>query len=178
LDIMLKYQRIILRLDSSNIDVFKKIAQNAYPNESVALFFGQVERRDVNNTNNASNTSNTTSNIKNSKNDKKKYLFVYSIQKVDEYQSSEPSPIEFVLGDLESLAQKWIQAESIGLKFIGIFHSHPVNAHYSGKDETYMAQISQAYQNIAWLIYGNKKHDFRCFLHFTGKVIEIKIEYE
>jgi proteasome lid subunit RPN8/RPN11 len=153
---MLKENKIVLRINNIHVNTLKKIVQNAHPNESVALLFGTIEK-----TLNNKDTS-----------------FIYTIQKIDEMNSSDPSPVAFVLNDYETIAKKWMQAQSIGLKLTCIFHSHPSNAQYSGTDEKYMSQISELYPEIPWLIYGNHNHEFKCYLYQKNKVHEVRIEFK
>ncbi|MHA1338680.1 MAG: Mov34/MPN/PAD-1 family protein [Promethearchaeota archaeon] len=165
---MRKIDLFTLILSQDKINQFKKIAKNAYPNESAALGFGIVEKSQIIPNDNFTNQSR--------KNSKKKIYYI--IKKIEEFESSVPSPVYFLLDDVELLYKKWLNAQEEGLKLICIFHSHPAGTSPSGTDISYMANISKLYPYIIWLIYGNKSQKFKAYIMYNSNVYEVAIKIE
>ncbi|MHA1729107.1 MAG: Mov34/MPN/PAD-1 family protein [Promethearchaeota archaeon] len=159
-------KRICFVLTEGHFNKLVQIAKKNYPNECVGLIFGNVI-------------------IKTTDNNIKKPNIIYKVKKIEEIISSKPSPVSFIIEDLELLAQKWFKAQQSGLKLISIFHSHPSDAYPSGKDRIYMKQLNEfwkiqnllskqfkSHENIInsknmgtiWTIYGNKSKKLNAFI--------------
>jgi len=154
----MQHTLFILLLTKNQIDELKKISIKALPNEAVALGFGVIEKKDNLELNNL----------------KTQFLY-YIIKIIEEFQSSHPSPIYFLLDDVELLYKKWMNAQKKGLKLICIFHSHPSGCVPSGVDKDYMKNISIVYPFIIWLIYGNTSDKFQAYLYNNNKISEVKM---
>lgn len=177
---------IIIKLQNRHYDKLVIIAEKAYPNECIALLFGNITIEGVN------------------------QKYIYDVKKIDEFQSSEPSPVAFLIGDYEILAQKWFKAQQLGLKLICVYHSHPSTAYPSGMDKTYMKQLDKLNEaqkkleyklnidkelefikpenkkkekeikdqnkledlNIIWVIYGNRTKELNAFILHKGSVYQ------
>jgi proteasome lid subunit RPN8/RPN11 len=127
-----------------------KIAESAIPNEAVALLFGTIKSH-----------SNQ---------------LIYEVKLVEEFQSSIPSPVSFILEDIEQLYKKWNSAQQQGFHLIAIFHSHPSSAYPSEIDKINMINLSKIYKKIIWIIYGNYSKKLNAFVLENETIYQIKIE--
>lgn len=152
---MKKEDKILLFLREELYLELIGIAKNSFPNESVALLFGNIKKEELNS-------------------EKK---IIYDVQKIDEFNKAEKSPVHFLINDYELLAEKWIMAQNSGLKLISIFHSHPSTAFISGTDKINMKQMdSTGYPGMIWVVYGNQAHDLKAFILIKGNFYQCAIK--
>lgn len=143
-----KTRQIVLNEDQ--FITLKKISKTALPNESAALIFGE---------------------IKTAKNE-----LVYIGQKIEAVDSTTPSPVAFLIGDLEHLYSLWSKAQDQGYRLLSIFHSHPSGAWPSGTDKRYMKNIDLVYPGIIWIIYGNGDDEFKAFIYQNQKFHRVNLK--
>ncbi|MBD3353473.1 MAG: hypothetical protein GF364_18465 [Candidatus Lokiarchaeota archaeon] len=146
-----------LRITESQYSQLVQIAKKAYPNESAGLIFGNVSHENEEN--------------------KDETFYIYVCKKIEEFESSKPSPVYFLLNDVELVYRKWNQAQEEGYSLISIYHSHPNTAYPSGIDADYMQNIARVYPNIIWTIYGNGSKELNGFiLDSDTKIKRVKIQ--
>lgn len=121
------------------------IAQSANPNEAVALLFGAIKSQ-----------SNQ---------------LIYEVKLIEEFQSTLPSPVSFLLDDIELLYNKWQSAQQQGFKLISVFHSHPGSAYPSHIDKINMINLAKVYPKIIWVIYGNYSKELNAFILLEKETI-------
>lgn len=126
-----------------------QISEAAEPNESAALLFGSVTREQD--------------------------FVLYKCEKVQDVESSVPSPVSFLIGDIENLYSLWADAQSKGYRLVSIFHSHPSGAWPSGKDRKYMKNIGRFYRGIIWSIYGNSQDELNAFVYDRNRMFQVEI---
>ncbi|MHA1821724.1 MAG: Mov34/MPN/PAD-1 family protein [Promethearchaeota archaeon] len=152
---MKKNKKIYFSVTESQYNSLVDIARKAYPNESCALLFGVLEKKE------------------NSSGEQEYY---YKIKEIREMKSSEPSPVAFVLNDFELLAKIWLEQQDRGLRLLSIFHSHPNTAIPSGIDETYMRNMDMGgFSGIIWSIYGNISRDLNAFIYLNNRIYQVNV---
>ncbi|MHA1733302.1 MAG: Mov34/MPN/PAD-1 family protein [Promethearchaeota archaeon] len=154
---MRKNGKIRMRVDSRLVDEMRRCAEAASPHESCALIFGEKTAE----TNPGGDTT-----------------VVYLARRVDCIPSSRPSPVSFVIEDVETFYEHWTSAAREGLKLVGVFHSHPAPAFPSGVDVDNMVKMHDGdFKHSIWVILGSRGK-MNAFIYFQGKVQRVVLEVE
>ena len=155
----IKYQEdIILYINNKNLNSIIKCVDNAYPNESCGLIFGEIlfEKHDG------------------------EFQYKYYCEKFSCIESDQKSPVAFLIEDLENL-DKILRKAIIedNLRLISIFHSHPSGSFPSGFDLGYMKLLYKSglkqFKSQIWTIMDSQNKQINGFIYINDEIMQIKI---
>jgi proteasome lid subunit RPN8/RPN11 len=139
----------------------KNCTQEASPNEACGLIFGD---------------------IKESKSEEG-YEYTYSAEKFECIKSSNPSPVSFLINNLEKLNEIFKEASiKYKLRLISIFHSHPGSANPSGFDYDNMKRLDKSgispFKYLIWTIIDGKIENLNGFLFLKDNLVQIEVNIQ
>lgn len=139
----------------------QECSRNASPNEACGLIFGDIQE------------------LKNEEG----YQYIYSAKKFECIKSSKPSPVAFLMDNLEKFNEIFEEAaKKFNLRLISIFHSHPGSAMPSGVDSNYMRMLYDwgdlRFKHQIWTIIDGKKKKLNGFLFLKDSIIQIDVKIQ
>ena len=157
---IIKFEKDIkLILNQKLLNQLIECVKKASPNEACGLLFGEV--KEINH------------------NDKYQYHFIG--KKFSCIESSQKSPVAFLMNNLEELNRIFQEAfQKDNLRLISIFHSHPGGTYPSETDFTNMRSLdncgNKAFKNQIWAIMNARNKKLNGYILFNGEFMQIEVE--
>src|SRR5271157_944065 len=150
--------QITIQYSRAKLGEMEECARRAKPYESCALLFGTKFP--------APNPSKTSTQV------------VYSVERVDCIPSSRLSEVSFVIEDYETFLERWKAADALGLKLVGVYHSHPAPAAPSGTDKQNMRWMDESnFKFAVWVIQSMlKNHATNAFIYTQNQFFKVPIQ--
>lgn len=131
----------------------------ASPNEACGLIFGEVEETKV----------------------EGGFQYHYIAKIFECFESSEKSPVSFLIDNLELLNEKFEHAyNKHKLNLISIFHSHPGGSYPSGVDTRNMEYLddcgNKAFKNQIWTIMDASTKELNGYIYLQNEFLQINVQ--
>jgi len=158
----MKFEKNIkLNIPEGIFSQLQECSKHALPNEACGLIFGGIQE------------------FKNEEG----YQYIYSAKKFECIKSSKPSPIAFLMDNLEKFNDTFEDAsKKFRLKLISIFHSHPGSAMLSGVDSNYMKMLYDwgdlRFKHQIWTIINRTCDILNGFLILKDDIVQIEVDIQ
>ncbi len=155
----MKFERDIkFFLTQEIFEQLKACVNNARPNEACGFIFGKVEEI----------------------NKDGDFEYHYIAQKFYCIESTEKSPVAFLISNTEKLNEVFLEAsKEHALQLVSIFHSHPGGAHPSGVDANNMQFLNEqpikAFKSQIWTIMDASNYNLNGFIFLNDKLLQIDV---
>ena len=149
---------ICIILNQDLLKVMRQCVQNAHPNESGGLLFGEIFQNAM----------------------EEGFRYDFSCKIFECFVSNEKSPVSYWMNNIETLFSFLkIYNDKYNLKLLSIFHSHPASSYPSGFDENYMKYLynfpQKAFKNAIWTIMDASNYDLNGFFYLEGEIVQINV---
>ena len=140
-----------------------KCVDNASPNESCGLIFGEISQVSILGS--------------------EEFQYHYIGKKFTCIESNEKSPVAFLINDIEKLNSIILEGiHNNNLRLISIFHSHPSGARPSGIDTHNMEFLDdfgiKTFKNQIWTIMSARSKKLNGFIYFHKKLMQVYVKIE